>query len=801
MIAALLIPMVGPASATASYAMSNVKNVSAGTTPDIGALEITLTPADCTLAAGNFVDFQLPSSPTGFAMGVAGNILDVHEVSGPLDPAYMINCAGTVTLTRETTLLYRLDIGDDFGYSPGAQGNAQILIPLTLQVPGGVSGDIVLRANATSGSVLPSGSITIATVGAKTVTLGVESTPSISSSGGDLGILDIKENAAGALYDSTGNAVLTLTLPPGFSWNGFDLTPVWGSADLVSYLTGESDKHTWTDANGTDHTGYAGYKVTNNNRELKFYNSVLDTSFPGGGGSTFFEIQGKVTVDESVAKTGNITVSIGGSTGANVSSAVLGTYGEFGVTADAVSAPSLVSGKTGQDIGNLEVKEGIPGSIIKGRTITLTLPSGVLWAEAPQFDSSDSTNYGVLDSVSVSSVGTNGNIIKITWEKDNTAAPGDMPADLIFKSMQVTPAVDFTGDVSVTVGGSEGVTGTVVLGKVAAGISGSAPSPVNNVKIGLPGQAIGDFSLTELAAGNLDSSASYSGLATNGNGSSGQLNIVYTLSSSDQAYLYIVAPAGITFDTTPTVTVTSGDLQLGTVTTGTGDIYNGNAVAYTESPNQGWIQIPIKSSSTTASTIKVSGAVVTIDRTVPEGPVTFKVKGTAVDETTNSGAIPLPFEGATLTTCFPNDTTALALNVANCVTPAPGETKGTAVFTIGKTSYTLNGTSVNMDVAPYIKDSRTFLPVRYVANALGVSDSNILWDPATKKVTLIKGAVVIQLTIGSNQLIMNGATITMDTAPEINAGRTCLPIAFVAQALGGTATWDATAQTVTITFQ
>ena len=81
-----------------------------------------------------------------------------------------------------------------------------------------------------------------------------------------------------------------------------------------------------------------------------------------------------------------------------------------------------------------------------------------------------------------------------------------------------------------------------------------------------------------------------------------------------------------------------------------------------------------------------------------------------------------PFQHQLLSTqLFPNDTTAATVNVATVGTTATGG-GGTAVFTIGQTSYTLNGQSVTMDVAPYIKDSRTFLPLRYVADALGVPD-------------------------------------------------------------------------------
>ena len=148
---------------------------------------------------------------------------------------------------------------------------------------------------------------------------------------------------------------------------------------------------------------------------------------------------------------------------------------------------------------------------------------------------------------------------------------------------------------------------------------------------------------------------------------------------------------------------------------------------------------------------------------------------------------------------FPNDTTAASTTVANVTTAAsPGGT-GTSVFKIGSTSYTLSGAPVTIDVAPYIKNGRTFLPLRYVANALGVGDSNIIWDPTSQKITVIKGGIVLQLQVGYTTEVVNGATITMDVAPEITSGRTCLPVAWVAQALGATVAWDATAQTVTIT--
>ncbi len=320
----------------------------------------------------------------------------------------------------------------------------------------------------------------------------------------------------------------------------------------------------------------------------------------------------------------------------------------------------------------------------------------------------------------------------------------------------------------------------------------AAASSAPTVGIGTSGQTLGDLTITEALPGALDANATYSALEDNAS----SLQVLATdTTTSAQADLDIVAPVGVTFDTTPTVTVTSGNLQLGAVTTGTGLTVDSSVTA----GNQGVLVIPIQSSSTTASTIKIAAPEVTIDNTVPEGPITFKVEGPAVDETTFSGYT--SGNNITYSQLFPNDTAAVAVNVATVGTASGTVTQsvyGTAVFMIGQTSYTLNGQSETMDVAPYIKDSRTFLPIRYVAEALGVPDSSISFNNG--QVVINNNGAMVVLNIGSTTMLVGGAPVTMDTAPEITSGRTCLPVAWVAQALGAKITWDAATQAVTVTF-
>lgn len=123
---------------------------------------------------------------------------------------------------------------------------------------------------------------------------------------------------------------------------------------------------------------------------------------------------------------------------------------------------------------------------------------------------------------------------------------------------------------------------------------------------------------------------------------------------------------------------------------------------------------------------------------------------------------------------------------------------GYSLFTIGSYEYVKDGTTYSMDVAPYIKNGRAYGPIRYVAQALDVPISNILWDEAAQTVTLLKGDRAVQLKIGSSDMIINGITSNMDVPVEITIGRTMLPFRFVAQALGASVAWDENTQQVIV---
>ena len=105
-----------------------------------------------------------------------------------------------------------------------------------------------------------------------------------------------------------------------------------------------------------------------------------------------------------------------------------------------------------------------------------------------------------------------------------------------------------------------------------------------------------------------------------------------------------------------------------------------------------------------------------------------------------------------------------------------------------------------MDTPAYVKDGRVMLPLRYVAEALGLQVS---WVPETKTVIIWDLTQRVEIPVKSNRIIVNGITYTSDVKPEIKNERTMLPIANIARALGlidgSDIVWDQYNKQVTLT--
>ncbi len=116
-------------------------------------------------------------------------------------------------------------------------------------------------------------------------------------------------------------------------------------------------------------------------------------------------------------------------------------------------------------------------------------------------------------------------------------------------------------------------------------------------------------------------------------------------------------------------------------------------------------------------------------------------------------------------------------------------------FFIGWDEYYIDGKTpgYKMDAKPFIENERTYVPVRYLGNALGVPDSNINWNGNTQTATLTRGDTTLRMTVGVPAVTVNNVTKAIEVGPILlsdPAWRTYLPARFVAEGLGYEVGWD-----------
>lgn len=120
---------------------------------------------------------------------------------------------------------------------------------------------------------------------------------------------------------------------------------------------------------------------------------------------------------------------------------------------------------------------------------------------------------------------------------------------------------------------------------------------------------------------------------------------------------------------------------------------------------------------------------------------------------------------------------------------------------IGSTNYVVDGQPKVSDLAPFIQDNRTFVPVRVVGEALG---AEVEWDEATQTVTIAREDLTATLTIGSNEITLSDGTVVVsDVAPFIKEGRTVLPFRVIGEIFGADveAVSAADGRTIAVTFE
>lgn len=108
------------------------------------------------------------------------------------------------------------------------------------------------------------------------------------------------------------------------------------------------------------------------------------------------------------------------------------------------------------------------------------------------------------------------------------------------------------------------------------------------------------------------------------------------------------------------------------------------------------------------------------------------------------------------------------------------------IMEVGETTIMVDGEPVEMDVAPFIREGRTMVPMRFFAEAFAAEADWGPRDGATEWVEFTRADVDIELEIGSDQMVVvrwgNPELWELDVPASIVEGRVVVPFRAVAEA-------------------
>ncbi len=94
--------------------------------------------------------------------------------------------------------------------------------------------------------------------------------------------------------------------------------------------------------------------------------------------------------------------------------------------------------------------------------------------------------------------------------------------------------------------------------------------------------------------------------------------------------------------------------------------------------------------------------------------------------------------------------------------------------------------NISDDTKPYINNSRTMLPLRFVGEILG---AQVEYNEFDRGIDITKPGLSVKLRIDEDEMVVNNNRIYIDTPPEIKNNRTFVPIRAVAEAFDCEVTW------------
>ena len=637
-------------------------------------------------------------------------------------------------------------IGDKEAFATfTAPNNDTDTVKLAIKATAKDEGDSTVTIEATD-AVVSAQTLKIANVQGGATTTTISGTTAIKETATKMKSIVITETTAGSLDK---DAKIKVKLSNGFKWvDNSDTKVVVFPADC-----------------GID-TSNATFTIDSDDDQVAYIQLKGEST----KAATISLMNPYVMYDDDEAEIGDTCEATISESGATKQTIKLGDAADYGVAftiyKDA-ELPVFYSGDYDSDTDTLEVKikENIAKSLIDGRKVKITFPEGV---EVMGVDEKKADNVG-------------GNV-KYTVDENEVTLDGikgnDSKAEIrLTFNLAVDP--EFTGDITATLSGSAvGDDQTLTVGKAEFPVKVDADT--NELKIDYRNTKASDITLTEAEAGALKKDTKVS-----------------------------LKLDELKFDGTPTVEVTGGDLKIENVKTN----------------SDGILTFDIKTESQKeAGVVKISNINLFMSRSLPAGDYDLKVvatneaklngskasdngadhKNDFVKTLSNNAIFRTYVDKSDIDGGFDTDEVTVKKGYVTVVTAGRDQDDSTFTtqvkVTIGADKMYAGTKEIALDVPAYIANGYTMLPVRAVTEALSGA-AIVRWDDASRTVTITFGQRVINMTVGSKTMVINGVNVAMQAACEITDSRAFIPLRDLGYALGlndSKIAWDDATKTATL---
>ncbi len=511
-----------------------------------------------------------------------------------------------------------------------------------------------------------------------------------------------------------------------------------------------------TEAGFKDLTAKTSYGETDGGKDRKLLYIVLprDTSAKTKGRLTISGIK----VEAAKMEEGDLDLEIGLLSEEDMTAFQVAKAAEYGIELTAKRVAKVVAGDNKSV--DFEIAEKLPNSFVPNANLEISLDKGYfrqVKKDQIDIDAILLNGKNITSKVEVDPrykedviVGFEIKLPDFDSKKCNT---------LKFEGLQLCAKASDRGEVTLTASG-RGIPNkqSVTIGEIQES-SKITIQKVNGL-LGVKNQRGGAITITESSAGMLNK---------------GIIEIQF------EGAPYII------MSKKPTVEVVEGDVKVDSL---------------------GWddkvdnlLRLQITKTSRKTSVIKISDFNFSVSNTSPDGGYKVSIGGEALwpekpEERQHLEDFIMVSEKSTDLGGNPNSNPGQSDSSGNNKDNSNNSNRQITVFSIGSSVYIKNGKAYQMDTTPLALDGRTMVPVRYVAEAVGINSNAIKFSKG--KIT-IPGESLIEMNLGSRIITVNGQLKTMATAPISIGGRIFVPVSEIATLLDVQVEWNSKNKTATFT--